>query len=152
MIDLLLEVYNYLIKPRLQNLKGHRVSLKEKKKGERKKSHTLQMTECISPLGVPTMSLWLLQNLWVIFSACCVTRYLSSPAENKLPTIFFYVLMDVRSIISISFHGKKKIYRSEQETTHLMNYFYTTAHAHTSTTSPFAPANRHAHSYNRSFF
>lgn len=37
MIDLLLEVYNYLIKPRLQNLEGHRVSLKEKKEGEREK-------------------------------------------------------------------------------------------------------------------
>lgn len=37
MIDLLLEVHNYLIKPRLQNLEGHRVSLKEKKGGESKK-------------------------------------------------------------------------------------------------------------------
>lgn len=37
MIDLLLGVYNYLIKPRLQNLEGHHVSVKEKKEGERKK-------------------------------------------------------------------------------------------------------------------
>lgn len=37
MIDLLLEVYNYLIKPRLQNLEGQRVSLKEKKEGEKER-------------------------------------------------------------------------------------------------------------------
>lgn len=93
MIDLLLEVYNYLIKPRLQNLKGHRVSLKEKKEGEReserKESHTLQVTECIGPLGVPTRHLGLLQSSWVIFPARHITMYLSSPSENKLPTISF---------------------------------------------------------------
>lgn len=32
MIDLMLGVYNYLIKPRLQNLQGHRVSSQEWKK------------------------------------------------------------------------------------------------------------------------
>lgn len=37
MIDLLLEVYNYLIKPRLQNLEGQHVSLKEKKEGEKER-------------------------------------------------------------------------------------------------------------------
>lgn len=95
MIDLLLEVYNYLIKPRLQNLEGHRVSLKEKKEGERerererKESHTLQMMECTGPLGVPTRHLGLLQSSWVIFPARHITMYLSSPSENKLPTISF---------------------------------------------------------------
>lgn len=57
MIDLLLEVYNYLIKPRLQNLEGQPVSLKWKKEGEsrkKKESHALRMMEGISPLGVPT--------------------------------------------------------------------------------------------------
>lgn len=40
MIELLLEVYNYLIKPRLQNLEGHPVSSKEREgeKGEREKA------------------------------------------------------------------------------------------------------------------
>lgn len=47
------------------------------------------MMEGISPLGVPTTYLWSLQNLWVIFSAQYVTIYLSSPTENKLPTISF---------------------------------------------------------------
>lgn len=94
MIELLLEVYNYLIKPRLQNLEGHRVSLKKKKEGERerkkkKEGHTLQMTECIGPLGVPTRHLGLLQSSWVIFPARHITMYLSSPSENKLPTISF---------------------------------------------------------------
>ena len=37
MIDLLLEGYNYLIKPRLQNLEGQPVSLKWKKEGESRK-------------------------------------------------------------------------------------------------------------------
>lgn len=56
MIDLLLEVRNYFIKPRLQNLEGHCVSLKAEKRGESKqeKKVTLQITEGISPLGVPT--------------------------------------------------------------------------------------------------
>lgn len=93
MIDLLLEVYNYLIKPRLQNLEGHRVSLKEKKEGERererKESHILQMTECVGALGVPTRHLGLLQSLWVIFPAHHITMYLSGPSENKLPTFSF---------------------------------------------------------------
>lgn len=44
--------------------------------------------------------------------------------------------MEVRSIISVSFHGRKKIYKSGQETTHLMNYFYTTVHRHTTSLLP----------------
>lgn len=46
MIDLLLEVYNYLIKPRLQNLEGHRVSLKEKKEGEREREKERKVILC----------------------------------------------------------------------------------------------------------
>lgn len=53
------------------------------------------------------------------------------PCRKQIADNLFYVLMEGRSIISTSFHGRKKIYRSEQETTHLMNYCYITVHTHT---------------------
>lgn len=136
MIDLLLEVYNYLIKPRLQNLEGHRVSLKEKTERERKKRKSCFENDGMywSPGCAYHVAVTAAEFVGDLF--CSLHHIFKQPCRKQIADNLFYVLVEFRSIISISFHGRKKIYRSGQETTHLMTYFYTTVHTPTYTTSP----------------
>lgn len=94
------------------------------------------MTECISALGVPTMNMWLLQNLWVIFSACYITMYSSSPAESKLPTISFMCWWKADQLSPLPFMEERK--STDQNRKPLIWWTIATLlYTHTHTTSPF---------------